>query len=65
MAEPNPIEIFQKEAPEIASAYDGLIQTLIQTKALEPKIKQLIYIGIKAAMGDSLALKFILDSKKD
>jgi len=58
MKEQNPIEIFKKEAPEVASAFDELIQTLIQTKALDSKTKQLIYIGIKAAMGDSLALNF-------
>ena len=58
MKEVNLMELFQKEAPEVASAFDGLIQALIQTKGLDPKTKQLIYIGIKASMGDSTALSF-------
>ncbi|MFZ5597891.1 MAG: carboxymuconolactone decarboxylase family protein [Bacillota bacterium] len=58
MNEQNPLEIFQQVAPEVASAFDGLIQSLIKMKGLDPKTKQLIYIGMKAATGDSLAVKY-------
>jgi alkylhydroperoxidase/carboxymuconolactone decarboxylase family protein YurZ len=54
----NPFEIFKQEAPEVAEAFDGLIQSLIKTKGLDAKTKQLIYIGIKAALGDIESIKF-------
>jgi alkylhydroperoxidase/carboxymuconolactone decarboxylase family protein YurZ len=43
----NPLDIFQKEAPEVAKAFDGLIESLKSTTGLDPKTKQLVYIGIK------------------
>jgi len=52
------MENFQKEAPEVAAAFDGLIQALINTKWLDPKTKQLIYIGIKASTWDDKAVYF-------
>jgi len=58
MKQQNPIEIFKKEAPEVSEAFDGLIQSLIQTKGLDAKTKQLIYIGIKASLGDVESIKF-------
>lgn len=54
----NPIEIFQKEAPEVAKAFDELIHTLRMSKGLDEKTKQLIYIAMKSALGDSIAIKF-------
>jgi len=54
----NPFEIFQKEAPEVSKGFDTLIQSLIQTKGLDGKTKQLIYIGIKAALGDVESIKY-------
>lgn len=58
MEEQNPMQIFKNEAPEVAAAFDGLIQSLIKTKGLDPKTKQLIYIAMKAALGDQLAVKY-------
>ena len=52
------MELFKKEAPEVADAFDNLIQKLIQTDGLDHKTKQLIYIGIKASLGDALAVKW-------
>jgi alkylhydroperoxidase/carboxymuconolactone decarboxylase family protein YurZ len=52
----NPLEVFQKEAPEVAKAFDGLIEALKGTKGLDAKTKQLVYIGIKSAMGDNTAI---------
>ena len=54
----NPLEIFQKEAPEVAKAFDGLIEALKGTTGLDPKTKQLIYIGIKASLGDTSAVYY-------
>ena len=54
----NPMEIFQKEAPQVAAAFNGLIQSLISSGGLDEKIKQLIYIAMKAAQGDDAAVKF-------
>jgi alkylhydroperoxidase/carboxymuconolactone decarboxylase family protein YurZ len=42
MTEQNPMEVFKEEAPEVAQAFDGLIQSLVQTKGLDPKTKELI-----------------------
>lgn len=54
----NPMEVFQKEAPEVAIAFDNLIQSLVGSRGLDEKTKQLIYIAMKAAEGDDTALKF-------
>jgi AhpD family alkylhydroperoxidase len=54
----NPMEIFQREAPQVASAFNGLIQSLIASKGLDEKTKQLIYVAMKAAQGDDTAVKF-------
>ncbi|NMB77984.1 MAG: carboxymuconolactone decarboxylase family protein [Methanomicrobiales archaeon] len=53
----NAFEIFKEEAPEVAGAFDGLIQSLVATKGLDQKTKQLIYIAMKASMGDQMAVK--------
>ena len=54
----NPIEAFYKEAPEVSKAFDGLIEALKNTKGLDAKTKQLVYIGIKAALGDTTAVYY-------
>jgi len=51
------MELFQKEAPEVAAAFNMLIMSLVASKGLDPKTKQLIYIAMKAAMGDDMAVK--------
>jgi AhpD family alkylhydroperoxidase len=53
----NPMEVFQKEAPEVAAAFNGLIMSLVASKGIDPKTKQLIYIAMKASMGDSMAVR--------
>ena len=53
-----PMEVFLKEAPSMAKAFDQLIQSLVATKGLDEKTKQLIYIAMKAAQGDDVAVKF-------
>ncbi|HVN65789.1 MAG TPA: carboxymuconolactone decarboxylase family protein [Methanomicrobiales archaeon] len=51
------MELFRREAPEIAGAFDGLILSLVNSKGLDQKTKQLIYIAMKAAMGDDTAVR--------
>jgi len=53
----NPMDLFQKEAPEVAAAFNNLIMSLVASKGLDQKTKQLIYIAMKAAMGDDMAVK--------
>jgi alkylhydroperoxidase/carboxymuconolactone decarboxylase family protein YurZ len=52
------MEIFQKEAPEVAKAFDELIRSIVASKGLDEKTKQLIYIAMKASSGDETAVKF-------
>lgn len=54
----NPMEVFLKEAPDVAKAFDGLIKSLVATEGLDQKTKQLIYIALKASSGDQMAVKF-------
>ncbi len=54
----NPLDTFQKEAPEVAKAFDGLITALKQTTGLDAKTKQLVYIGIKSALADTTAIYY-------
>jgi alkylhydroperoxidase/carboxymuconolactone decarboxylase family protein YurZ len=46
--ESNPMELFQKEAPDVAAAFNNLIMALVASKGLDQKTKQLIYIAMKA-----------------
>jgi len=52
------LNTFQQEAPEVAKAFDGLIDALKLTTGLDAKTKQLVYIGIKSSTGDSSAVFF-------
>ncbi len=54
----NPYKIFQQEAPEVFEGFNSLIKSLVNTKGLDLKTKQLIYLGIKAAQGDETAVIF-------
>jgi AhpD family alkylhydroperoxidase len=53
----NPMEIFQNEAPEVATAFNGLIMSLVDSRGLDQKTKQLIYIAMKASVGDEMAVR--------
>lgn len=50
------MEIFLTEAPEVAAAFNGLITSLVRSKGLDQKTRQLIYIAMKASMGDQMAV---------
>jgi AhpD family alkylhydroperoxidase len=45
----NPYELFQKECPELAAKFNELVEVQRTSKALDPKIKQLINIAIQTA----------------
>jgi AhpD family alkylhydroperoxidase len=50
------MEVFTEEAPAAASAFNGLIQAVSQGNGLDGRIRQLIYIAMKAADGDAGAV---------
>jgi alkylhydroperoxidase/carboxymuconolactone decarboxylase family protein YurZ len=54
----NPMDVFQKESPAVAKAFDGLIDSLRATTGLNDKMKQLIYIGLQASLGNSTAIYY-------
>jgi alkylhydroperoxidase/carboxymuconolactone decarboxylase family protein YurZ len=54
----NPLSVFEEEAPEVASAFNQLISSLIKTQGLDAKTKQLLYIGMKIVTGDYIAVKY-------
>ncbi|HEX5168510.1 MAG TPA: carboxymuconolactone decarboxylase family protein [Cyclobacteriaceae bacterium] len=54
----NPIETFYKESPHVSKAFDGLVEAIKNTTGLDAKTKQLIYIGIQAAVGNTTAVYY-------
>ena len=52
----NPMEVFTEEAPAAAAAFNGLIQAVSQGDGLDGRMRQLIYIAVKAAQGDTGAV---------
>lgn len=56
MQNKNPFMIFQSEAPQVAVAFDSLINAISSQDGLDAKTRQLIYIGIKASQGDAGAV---------
>lgn len=58
MEKHNSYAAFEREAPEVFKGFNGLVESLMDTKALDPKTKQLIYLGIKVAQGDQTAVMF-------
>jgi alkylhydroperoxidase/carboxymuconolactone decarboxylase family protein YurZ len=53
----NPMDLFRKEAREVAEAFNSLIRAPVGSEGLDQKIKQLMYIAMKAAKGDKMAQK--------
>ena len=60
----NPLSVFHEEAPEIAAAFNGLVEALKTGNGLDEKTKNLIYIGIKAALGDTTAVYYHVQMAK-
>ena len=45
----DPYQVFETEVPELAAAFDGLVQAQIARPGLDPKTKQLVNIAIQTA----------------
>lgn len=60
----NPMELFRREAPEVAEAFSGLITSLVERKGLDDRTRQLIYIAMKAAAGDERAVRMHIPMAK-
>jgi len=52
----SPMETFAAEAPDVAAAFDRLIDTLVSADGLDARTKQIAYIAIKASQGDETAV---------
>ncbi len=52
------MQLFAQEAPDVALAFSHLIEQIKSSDGLDEKTKQLIYIALKAAEGDSVAAGF-------
>jgi alkylhydroperoxidase/carboxymuconolactone decarboxylase family protein YurZ len=61
----NPMEVFQREAPDVAAAFNGLIQSLVASKGIDAKTRQLIYIAMKASVGDEMAVRAHIPMAKE
>lgn len=57
--------IFQQESPEVAGAFNKLIETIAKPSALDGKTKQLLYIAMKIVTDDvGAALAHVSFAKK-
>jgi len=61
----NPLQVFEQEAPEVSKAFNQLIESLKNTTGLDAKTKQLVYIGMKSALGDSKAIYYHVAAAKE
>ncbi len=53
----NTMELFRKEAPLAAEAFDGLIRALCAAEdGMDGRMRQLAYIAMKASQGDQAAV---------
>ncbi|HTY74706.1 MAG TPA: carboxymuconolactone decarboxylase family protein [Candidatus Nanoarchaeia archaeon] len=57
--------IFQQESPDVAAAFNMLIETIAKPSALDSKTKQLLYIAMKIVTDDvGAALMHVSFAKK-
>lgn len=61
----NPLELFHKESPVVAKAFDGLIEALKATQGLDGKTKQLIHISLQASLGNQIAIFYHVPMAKE
>ena len=54
----NPLEVFKKECPDLQKSYETVINSLINSKSLDAKTKQLVYIAMKIVTDDGNAIKY-------
>ncbi|MEJ0105915.1 MAG: carboxymuconolactone decarboxylase family protein [Bacteroidota bacterium] len=60
----NSFDVFRNEAPAVFAAFNSLVQSLVDTKGLDAKTKQLLYIAMKLVTGDFTAIKFHIPMAK-
>lgn len=58
------MDIFKKESPEVVDAYFNLIKALEKRCPLEPKVKELVLIGILTARQSSEGLPIHIERAK-
>jgi AhpD family alkylhydroperoxidase len=51
-AQPDPYQLFESELPDLARAFDAVVQAQIARPGLDPKTKQLVNIAIQTANGN-------------
>ena len=61
----NAFKTFMSEAPEHAKAWGGMIQSLGQASALEPKTHQLAYISVLSVLNRLSGIPFHVISAKE
>jgi alkylhydroperoxidase/carboxymuconolactone decarboxylase family protein YurZ len=61
----NTLDIFMKESPQVAEAFHGLIAALRDTRGMDAKTQQLIYIALKASEGDATAIHYHVPMAKN
>ena len=49
-------QLFQEESPEIAAAFNNLIEKIAKPSAIDAKTKNLMYIAMKIVTGDQGAV---------
>ena len=59
------MDIFQKEAPDVADAFNGLIKAIVAHDGLDQKTLHLMYIAMKASVGDAMAVKAHIPMAKE
>jgi alkylhydroperoxidase/carboxymuconolactone decarboxylase family protein YurZ len=57
-------QIFQEESPEIAAAFNKLIEAISKPSVLDGKTKNLLYIAMKTVTGDVGARRLMFRSPR-
>ena len=58
-------EIFTKDAPQHAAAWNSLVQDLFAANTLDPKTAALVYLAVLAALGLESGVPFHVHSAKN
>jgi len=54
----SPFDLFKKEFPEPSERYDSLVDSQRKLRGLDPKMKQLLDIGIQTAIRNPRGVRF-------
>jgi alkylhydroperoxidase/carboxymuconolactone decarboxylase family protein YurZ len=58
-------QIFMKDAPQHAGAWNSLVQSLSSATALDPKTAALAYLAVLAALGQESGIPFHVKSARE